>query len=180
MWRSLHGTVAEPPPVSLFPGRKGGAGGPHRRFYVLLVAFGQIGNDLAVAWIKGRERLAACSGTELAVDQSPPRLDVYFRARLQLSFGHALFLPNCRGSIAQFAGLIDLFAQYLDSLLCRRGHGFDILRSLHLEPGIGPDVIDGNAREQSRKSRFERIRVEARLARLFPGVTVDEIGRAHV
>ena len=70
---SFISSFARAAPVLLLPAREGGKRRPHRAVDVLLVAFGEVADDLAVAGIEGRERLAAGGGNELAVDEGAPR-----------------------------------------------------------------------------------------------------------
>ena len=88
--RQLHQQLGAGGPGLLLPGRVGGKRCAHGQIDVFLIALGQIGDDLAVAGVEGRERLAVHGGTEFTVDQGPPRFNVRFRAGLSVT--HALVL----------------------------------------------------------------------------------------
>lgn len=93
--RQLHQQLGAGSPGLLLPGGVGGKRGAHSEIDVFLIALRQVGDDLAIAGIESRERLAADCGTELAVDQCPPRFNIRFRAGL--SVAHTLVLPVAVG-----------------------------------------------------------------------------------
>ena len=70
--RELHQKLRARGAGSPPPARVRGKPGAYRGIDVLLVAFGEMSHDLAVAGIVGRESLAAGGRTELAVDECPP------------------------------------------------------------------------------------------------------------
>ena len=154
---------AGPPP----PARECGKPRAYRGIDILLVAFGEMSDDLAVAGIVGRERLAAGRRTELAIDERPPGFRLEFCCGLHLRFVHFHLqsLSSVRSHPAQWRSTPVLSTSVRNassSSLRRRSNRFHFLRGLHLEAGIGLDVFDRHARKQHGKPRFERVRDRSR------------------
>ena len=70
--RKLHQKLRARGAGSLPPARVCGKPGAYRGIDILLVAFGEMSHDFAVAGIVGGKRLAARSRSEVAVDERPP------------------------------------------------------------------------------------------------------------